>query len=75
MNSVVNVRTCSWTGSKGIHLVIATRKDPLLPLPRWRVGAEMTDLREADLRFTHEEATAWLSCRGSLSCHLETDLP
>jgi LuxR family maltose regulon positive regulatory protein len=46
---------------KGIHLVIATRKDPLLPLPRWRVGAEMTDLREADLRFTHEEATAFLT--------------
>ncbi|NIV30465.1 MAG: helix-turn-helix transcriptional regulator, partial [Anaerolineae bacterium] len=46
---------------QGIHLVIATRKDPLLPLPRWRVGAEMTDLREADLRFTHEEATAFLT--------------
>jgi LuxR family maltose regulon positive regulatory protein len=46
---------------QGIHLVIATRKDPLLPLPRWRVGAEMTDLREADLRFTLEEATAFLT--------------
>jgi LuxR family maltose regulon positive regulatory protein len=46
---------------RGIHLVIATRKDPLLPLPRWRVGATMTDLREADLRFTHEEATVFLT--------------
>jgi LuxR family maltose regulon positive regulatory protein len=46
---------------KGIHLVIATRKDPLLPLPRWRVGAAMTDLREADLRFTDEEAAAFLT--------------
>jgi LuxR family maltose regulon positive regulatory protein len=46
---------------KGIHLVIATRKDPLLPLPRWRAGAQMTDLREAALRFTNEEATAFLT--------------
>jgi LuxR family maltose regulon positive regulatory protein len=46
---------------RGIHVVMATRKDPLLPLPRWRVGAEMTDLREADLRFTNEEAAAFLT--------------
>jgi LuxR family maltose regulon positive regulatory protein len=46
---------------RGIHVVIATRKDPLLPLPRWRVGAEMTDLREADLRFTNEETAAFLT--------------
>jgi LuxR family maltose regulon positive regulatory protein len=46
---------------QGIHLVIATRKDPLLPLPRWRVGAEMTDLREADLRFSQKEAKAFLN--------------
>ncbi len=46
---------------KGIHLIIATRKDPLLPLPRWRVGAEMTEVREADLRFTPEEATVFLT--------------
>jgi LuxR family maltose regulon positive regulatory protein len=45
----------------GIHLIITTRKDPLLPLPRWRAGAQMTELREADLRFTHEEATAFLT--------------
>ncbi len=45
----------------GMHLVIATRKDPLLPLPRWRAGAQMTDLRQADLRFSHEETTAFLT--------------
>jgi LuxR family maltose regulon positive regulatory protein len=45
----------------GIHRIIATRKDPLLPLPRWRAGAQMTEVREADLRFTHEEATAFLT--------------
>ncbi|HSR34808.1 MAG TPA: LuxR C-terminal-related transcriptional regulator [Anaerolineae bacterium] len=46
---------------EGAHLIIATRKDPLLPLPRWRAGAHMTEIREADLRFTHEEATAFLT--------------
>jgi LuxR family maltose regulon positive regulatory protein len=46
---------------EGMHLVIATRKDPLLPLPRWRAGAHMTDMREAHLRFTHKEATVFLT--------------
>jgi LuxR family maltose regulon positive regulatory protein len=46
---------------RGIHLIIATRKDPLLPLPRWRAGAHLTDIREADLRFTHKEATEFLT--------------
>jgi len=45
----------------GIHLVISTRKDPLLPLPRWRAGARMLDVRESDLRFTAEEAAAFLT--------------
>jgi LuxR family maltose regulon positive regulatory protein len=46
---------------RGIHLVIATRKDPLLPLARWRAAAQMTEIRETDLRFTHQEATAFLT--------------
>ncbi len=46
---------------EGLHLVLATRKDPLLPLPRWRAGAQMTEVREADLRFTYEEASAFLT--------------
>jgi LuxR family maltose regulon positive regulatory protein len=46
---------------EGMHLVIATRKDPLLPLPRWRARAEMAEIREADLRFTLEEATQFLN--------------
>jgi LuxR family maltose regulon positive regulatory protein len=46
---------------EGMHLVIVTRKDPLLPLPRWRAGAHITDIREAGLRFTHEEAEAFLT--------------
>ena len=45
---------------EGLHLIIATRKDPLLPLARWRVGGQMTEVREAELRFTHEEAAKFL---------------
>ena len=39
-----------------MHLVIATREDPNLPLARYRVRGQMTELRAADLRFTPAEA-------------------
>ena len=35
-----------------MHLVIATREDPHLPLARLRVQSQLTELRTADLRFT-----------------------
>src|ERR687894_676272 len=44
-----------------MHLVIATRMDPPLPLSRLRVRGEMTELRAADLRFTPEEAATFLN--------------
>jgi LuxR family maltose regulon positive regulatory protein len=44
-----------------LHLVLATREDPLLPLARWRAGDHLTELRVADLRFTPDEAAAFLS--------------
>jgi LuxR family transcriptional regulator, maltose regulon positive regulatory protein len=44
-----------------IHLVIATREDPPLPLARLRVGGQLTELRVADLRFTHSEAAEFLN--------------
>ena len=44
----------------GLHLVLATRADPPLPLARLRAGGQLTELRAADLRFTPEEATALL---------------
>jgi len=40
-----------------LHLVILTREDPPLPLPRLRVQRQMTDIRAQDLRFTVEEAS------------------
>lgn len=42
------------------HLVIATREEPALPLPRLRVRREVTEIRQPDLRFTSEETVAFL---------------
>ncbi len=44
-----------------MHLVITTREDPPLPLPRLRVRGLLTELRAADLRFTHEETAVFLN--------------
>ena len=44
-----------------MHLVIASRTDPPLPLARLRVRGQMSELREADLRFTPDEVTAFLN--------------
>ena len=43
-----------------LHLVIITRKDPHLPLPRLRAGNEMAEIRQRDLRFNTEEAQIFL---------------
>jgi len=44
-----------------IHLVIATRADPALPLARLRARGELVEIRAADLRFTPGEAAAYLN--------------
>ncbi len=44
-----------------MHLVITTREDPSLPIPRLRARNQLTELRAADLRFTLAEATAFLN--------------
>ncbi len=43
------------------HLVIAGRVDPPLPLARLRVRGQMAELHAPELRFTPEEAAAFLS--------------
>ena len=43
-----------------LHLVIASRSDPPLPLARSRASGQLVELRAADLRFTPEEAAALL---------------
>jgi LuxR family maltose regulon positive regulatory protein len=44
-----------------MHLVIATREDPHLPLARLRAKGQLTELRVADLRFTSAEAADFLN--------------
>jgi LuxR family maltose regulon positive regulatory protein len=44
-----------------VHLVIATRADPGLPLPRLRARGELVEIRAADLRFTPNEAASYLN--------------
>jgi LuxR family maltose regulon positive regulatory protein len=44
-----------------LHLVIATRSDPPLPLARLRARDELAELRAADLRFAPDEAAAFLN--------------
>ncbi|HEX9370311.1 MAG TPA: LuxR C-terminal-related transcriptional regulator, partial [Roseiflexaceae bacterium] len=47
--------------SPTLHLVIASRTDPPLPLSRLRARGELTELRAAELRFTPEEAATFLT--------------
>jgi LuxR family maltose regulon positive regulatory protein len=44
----------------GLHLVLASRADPPLPLARLRAGGQLAELRTADLRFSEQEAAALL---------------
>ena len=44
-----------------LHLVIATRADPPLPLARLRAKGQLVEIRSTDLRFSREEATSFLS--------------
>jgi len=43
-----------------LHLVIATRSDPFLPLPRLRARGLLCELRAADLQFDVSEASRFL---------------
>jgi LuxR family maltose regulon positive regulatory protein len=44
-----------------MHLVLATRADPPLPLARLRGRGQLTELRQTDLRFTNAEAAEFLN--------------
>ena len=44
-----------------VHLVIASRSDPPLPLTRLRARGQAVELRAADLRFTADEAAQFLN--------------
>jgi LuxR family maltose regulon positive regulatory protein len=55
-----------------VHIVVVSRRDPLLPLARLRAHARLVELRADDLRFTRGEAAAFLEdvMGGSLATEL-----
>src|SRR5512145_917311 len=52
-----------------LHLVIATRSDPPLPLARMRARGQTVEVRAADLRFREPEAAQFLN--DVMGLHLE----
>jgi ATP/maltotriose-dependent transcriptional regulator MalT len=54
-----------------MHLVIATRADPPLPLARLRARDQIVELRVPDLRFTPDEAAAFLNQQMGLNLTAE----
>ncbi|MBS1808690.1 MAG: helix-turn-helix transcriptional regulator [Acidobacteria bacterium] len=54
------------------HLIIATREEPSLPLPRLRARWEVVEIRWQDLRFTREETAAFLKRTMGLALTNET---
>lgn len=54
-----------------IHLVFISRVDPPLPLGRWRVRGQLTEIRADDLRFTEDEAAQFLNQTMALSLSAE----
>ncbi|MGO4186445.1 LuxR C-terminal-related transcriptional regulator [Pseudarthrobacter sp. TAF60_1] len=54
-----------------VHVVLSTRSDPDLPLSRWRVRGDLTEIRAADLRFTPDETAAYLNDVGGLDLAAE----
>jgi LuxR family transcriptional regulator, maltose regulon positive regulatory protein len=58
-------------GPESLHLALATRADPPLPLGRYRARGEMTEIRAAQLRFSDAEAATLLN--GVLRLGLDDD--
>jgi LuxR family maltose regulon positive regulatory protein len=54
-----------------MHLIIASRTDPPLPLARLRIRGELTELRAADLRFRPDEVAAFFNQVMGLSLPVE----
>src|SRR6266852_3380020 len=43
-----------------VHLILSSRLDPDLPLARWRVRGQLTEIRATDLGFQESEASQFL---------------
>lgn len=54
-----------------LRLIVGTRADPPLPIARLRAAGQLTEIRQADLRFTDEEAASFL--RDTMDLHLNQD--
>ncbi|MEP7137188.1 MAG: hypothetical protein ABI904_19855, partial [Chloroflexota bacterium] len=54
-----------------MHLVITTREDPSLPIPRLRARNQLIEIRAADLRFTPFEAAEFLNQVMNLNLSVE----
>jgi LuxR family maltose regulon positive regulatory protein len=50
--------------SPGLHLVVASRIDPMLPLHRYRLAGQLAEIRADDLAFSAEESTLLLAHHG-----------
>ncbi len=48
----------------GLHLVVSARMDPLLPLHRYRLSGELTEVRADDLAFSVTESAALMAQHG-----------
>lgn len=46
---------------ENVHIVISTRSDPALPLPRLRARGELLEIRVSDLYFTTAETETYMS--------------
>jgi LuxR family maltose regulon positive regulatory protein len=49
---------------RGMQLVLVTRSEPMLPLHRYRADGTLTEIRDAELAFTPEEAATLLELHG-----------
>ncbi|WP_244223993.1 helix-turn-helix transcriptional regulator [Streptomyces tirandamycinicus] len=49
----------------GLSVVLAGRREPDLPLHKLRAGGELTEIRGADLAFTHAETAALFRAHGA----------
>src|SRR5271163_4284224 len=52
----------------GLHLVVSSRMDPLLPLHRYRLAGELTEVRADDLAFSVPESALLMARQGITLC-------
>jgi LuxR family maltose regulon positive regulatory protein len=61
---LANVERLLQQGGDDVRVILATRHEPLLPLYRWRLAGQLSELRTEELSFTHDEATDLLRRHG-----------